>query len=214
MIHCIFRLTSRLAVLLLFVSPLSVALDLVVTDSEGEALPNAVVWVNDVSVDGKATNTPYVLDQVDREFVPHVLAVPKGARIEFPNSDTILHHVYSFSEAKTFQIKLYKERTQAPLVFEQTGVVEVGCNIHDWMLAYILVVDSALFGKTDRDGQVTLDVPAGSRALSVWHPRFETLKQPEVRRLEPMGQDQLVWAVQSPLNPPMNAFEVDRFDGY
>jgi plastocyanin len=114
-----------------------------------------------------------VMDQVDRQFVPHVLVVRVGTEIAFPNSDRVAHQVYSFSPAKRFQLPLYRGHAHPPLVFDKPGLVVVGCNIHDNMLAYILVTASPYFGKTNASGKLELgDLPAGEYELNLWHPRF------------------------------------------
>lgn len=114
-----------------------------------------------------------VMDQIESQFVPHILAVQKGSMVSFPNSDSIKHHVYSFSPANVFELKLYKDTKLSPIAFQKSGEVELGCNVHDWMLGYILVVDTPYFAKTDQSGQVTLDAPAGQYTLKVWHPRIQ-----------------------------------------
>jgi len=112
------------------------------------------------------------IEQRDREFVPYLSIVQKGAAVHFPNRDKLKHHVYSFSPAKTFEIKLYAGQPAQPVVFDKAGEVALGCNIHDWMEAHVLVVDSPWFGKTGADGIARIArVPAGSYRLRVWHPR-------------------------------------------
>ncbi|MFP5410111.1 MAG: methylamine utilization protein [Gammaproteobacteria bacterium] len=112
------------------------------------------------------------IEQVDREFTPYLSIVQKGTSVQFPNRDRIKHHVYSFSPAKTFEIKLYVGQPAKPVVFDKSGEVVLGCNIHDWMEAHVLVVESPWFGKTAANGRVRLDnVPAGRYRVSVWHPR-------------------------------------------
>jgi len=114
-----------------------------------------------------------VVDQVDKEFVPHVTAVRAGTKIEFPNRDQIRHHVYSFSEAKTFEIPLYKGRPARPVLFERPGEVVLGCNIHDWMKGYVYVTETPYFGVTDEEGAVVIELPPGRYRAEVWHPRLE-----------------------------------------
>lgn len=112
------------------------------------------------------------VEQLDREFVPYVSAIQTGTVVTFPNRDAILHHVYSFSHAKTFEIKLYKGKSPGEIRFDKPGVVTLGCNIHDWMIAYILVVATPHFATTGADGTARLkDVPAGSYELKAWHPQ-------------------------------------------
>ena len=107
------------------------------------------------------------MTQKNRQFTPHILVVEKNSQVEFPNADSIMHHVYSFSKSKTFELKLYREQPQDPITFEQTGVVELGCNIHDWMLGYIVVVDSPYYAITNEQGGASFDIPNGAYKLNV-----------------------------------------------
>jgi len=112
------------------------------------------------------------IEQIDREFVPYLSIVQRGAAVQFPNRDRTKHHVYSFSPAKTFEIKLYAGQPAKPVVFDKSGEVVLGCNIHDWMEAHVLVVDTPWFGKTGADGIARIaGMPAGRYRLRVWHPR-------------------------------------------
>ena len=112
------------------------------------------------------------IEQRDREFVPYLSIIQKGAAVDFPNRDSIKHNVYSFSPAKTFEIKLYAGQPMQPVVFDKVGEVAMGCNIHDWMEAHVLVVDSPWFAKTGVDGIARIkQIPAGRYHLRIWHPR-------------------------------------------
>jgi plastocyanin len=114
-----------------------------------------------------------VMDQVERQFVPHVLVVRVGTEVAFPNSDTVAHQVYSFSPAKRFQLALYRGHAHPPLLFDKPGVVVLGCNIHDNMLGYILVTPAPYFGRTDAAGRLELsELPAGEYEVVLWNPRF------------------------------------------
>jgi len=121
-----------------------------------------------------------VMDQKGMEFVPKVLPVRTGTRVRFPNSDNILHHVYSFSSPKPFELPLYKGKTVDPVLFDKPGTVVLGCNIHDWMLGYILIVDTPYFSKTGGDGLAILrDVPPGEYKAYLWHYGLKDLKKME-----------------------------------
>ncbi|APP81240.1 methylamine utilization protein [Xanthomonas hortorum] len=113
------------------------------------------------------------MDQVNSQFVPAVLAVRTGTLVRFPNNDQIRHQVYSFSPAKRFELPLFQGTKATPIRFDQAGLVTIGCNIHDWMLGYIVVLETPYFGKTGSDGRVQLDAPAGAYTLRVWHPRIK-----------------------------------------
>ena len=101
-----------------------------------------------------------VMDQVNKEFVPHVLPVAVGTEVSFPNHDQIHHHVYSFSRTKTFEIPLYKGEAAPPVRFDQVGAVKLGCNIHDWMSGVILVVPTPYFAMTDEQRRLRAARPA------------------------------------------------------
>jgi len=111
------------------------------------------------------------MNQVNKQFEPHVLVVESGTDIIFPNADNLFHHVYSFSPTKSFELKLYKEFTSEPLRFDQPGIVDIGCNIHDWMLGFIFVTDSPFYTKTTAEGNSTISsLPKGTYNVSFWHP--------------------------------------------
>jgi hypothetical protein len=108
--------------------------------------------------------------------VPTLLAIQTGSLVNFPNFDTVRHHVYSFSAIKKFEIKLYSGTPTDPILFDKPGTATLGCNIHDRMLAYIHVVDTPYFGITDANGELTLDLPKGEHRVRVWTPAMGELK--------------------------------------
>lgn len=139
-----------------------------------EKISNVVVYLTPKEpIESSNVKEMAIMDQIDTQFMPHILAVQKNTQVRFPNSDSIKHHVYSFSAAKTFELQLYKDLQADPLMFSKSGVVELGCNVHDWMLGYIMVVDTPYFGKTDENGNLIIDVPDGEYQLSAWHPRIQ-----------------------------------------
>lgn len=147
-------------------------LDVSVADAAGKPVKDAVVYLDPVSgsVPPAAPGVVAVMDQHDREFVPHVLAVQAGTDISFPNYDNIHHDVYSFSPAKPFELPLYKGTPTKPLSFGKPGIVVLGCNVHDWMLGYIAVVPTPWFAVSDADGKLSLQAPAGAYRLVLWQP--------------------------------------------
>lgn len=146
--------------------------DATVRNPSGTPVEDAAVVLEPVvAVASKARRT-VTIEQRDREFVPYLTIVETGTLVEFPNRDPFKHHIYSFSPAKLFEIKLYAGKPVLPVLFDKPGEVALGCNIHDWMEAHVLVVNTPHFGKTGADGRTRLrDVPAGSYRLRVWHPR-------------------------------------------
>ncbi|MDX1572375.1 MAG: methylamine utilization protein [Methylophaga sp.] len=110
-----------------------------------------------------------IMDQIDKAFVPELVIVQKGQLVDFPNSDNIRHHVYSFSPAKTFELKLYADRPEKPVLFDQHGVVVLGCNIHDSMVGYIYVAADKRNARTNQQGTARLPVTSEDSQISVWH---------------------------------------------
>ena len=113
-----------------------------------------------------------VMDQVNRSFSPDLLVIPVDSSVAFPNSDSVSHQIYSFSPPKRFQLPLYRGKPYPPVVFDQPGLVTLGCNIHDEMLAYVVVTDAPFFGRTNTTGAWSADVPGGGYRVSIWHPRI------------------------------------------
>lgn len=113
------------------------------------------------------------MDQQNKMFVPHVLAIPVGTKVDFPNTDTVNHYVYSFSEIKKFQFKLFKgDPEKHQTVFDKPGVVAIGCNIHDFMLGYIFVAPTPYVTTTNGMGEAHLALPdKGEFAIEVWYER-------------------------------------------
>jgi plastocyanin len=145
-----------------------------VTDNKGTPIPDAVVSLTGVGTPAPApAKTTLIMDQQNKEFVPYVLPVYVGTPVNFPNRDNIRHHVYSFSAPKKFELPLYIGTPTAPVVFDKPGVVALGCNIHDWMLAYVYVISTPHFAKTGADGKAQLEgLAPGTYEARVWHPRL------------------------------------------
>ena len=165
-----FRALSAAALLFAATHASATTLSVVVHDAEGAPLDQAVVIVDA----GPAKDSPpltAVIDQVNRMFVPHVSVVRTGTAVSFPNRDDIRHHLYSFSEAKTFELPLYKGTPAEPVVFDQRGIVTLACNIHDWMLGFLYVTDAPSFFVTGENGRAEFELPARNEyRVTVWHP--------------------------------------------
>ena len=143
-----------------------------VTDAAGKPLPQAVVSIEPVT--GRLAVPPMPaaqVAQVKRQFVPRVSVVTVGTPVAFPNQDTVRHHVYSFSPTKNFELKLYAGIPAQPVLFDKPGIAVLGCNIHDQMAAWIVVVDTPFYALTGADGQARINaVTPGGYRVRVWHP--------------------------------------------
>jgi len=168
-----------------------------VTDPIRRPLADAVVYLEEPpSRAAKPRRAPYVMDQVGMELVPRVLPVPVGSKVVFPNKDSIHHSLYSFSPVKTFEIDLYKDKKAPEVVFESTGAVQLGCNIHDWMGGTVLVLPNAHFAVTDKTGKAVLRLPARRLPfkLAVYHDRLRGGTEKTTRLVEPSAAAKpLIW---------------------
>ena len=155
-----------------------------VVDQNGKPVEDAVVSVRSLAAAAQARPRDEVVDQVDKEFVPHVKPIVVGSRVHFPNNDNVRHEVYSFSPAKRFQLPLYSGATAPSVVFDKPGVVTLGCNIHDWMVAYVYVADTPYTGKTAQEGVAVLkDLPAGEYDVRVWQPSMTEAEEATAKRI-------------------------------
>lgn len=145
-----------------------------VLDSAGKPLEGAVVsLVSDAARRAVRPLPEQEIAQENKQFVPAVRVVTVGTLVRFPNRDSVRHHVYSFSPAKKFEIKLYAGTPAAPVRFDQPGVAVLGCNIHDQMVGWVVVLDTPYFAQTDAQGQALLEgIPAGAHQLRAWHARL------------------------------------------
>lgn len=196
-----------------------------VTDQNGSPLADTVIEIIDagamqglapgVELPGTDSQRPgVIMDQVNKRFVPDLLVVAAGTDIDFPNSDDIRHHVYSFSPANPFELKLYSGIPEDPVNFPETGVVILGCNIHDSMVGYVYVAASEYVYRTDASGEVSIGaVPEGTR-IAVWHSLQRA--QPEMQMLMDLadlprdGNGRYLVSMETQAPTPRNTFQ-DQF---
>lgn len=146
-------------------------LTVMTVDQQGTPLSRAVVTLSSPALTARPHSNKAEIDQLDTQFVPHVLVVPTDTSVSFPNSDNTRHQVYSFSAVKRFSTNLFSGREAAPVQFDQPGIVPIGCNIHDRMHAYIYVTDAPRYAITNEQGLVQFsDLPAGSYQIEALHP--------------------------------------------
>lgn len=163
-------------------------LDATVRTPSGAPVEDAAVILEPVAGGAPRVRRRATIEQRNREFSPYLTIVEKGAAVDFPNHDPFKHHVYSFSPPNVFEIKLYVDKPAKPIVFDKSGHVALGCNIHDWMEAHVLVVDTPWFAKTGSDGRARIErVPAGSYRLRLWHPRQQAAAADVGVELEGVG---------------------------
>jgi len=184
----------------LALAPLAQAADLraTVRDERGGPVADAVVVAVPEDPALRGGSRVEQVEQIDLEFVPHVKAIQAGTAVSFPNRDDVRHHVYSFSPARRFELPLYVGTPAQRVVFDQPGVVVMGCNIHDWMVGYIYVSPSPHFAATGARGTAHIaGLPAGRYTVHVWHPRLAAAEETTRRQavLGAEGNAALEWVV-------------------
>ena len=168
---------------------LGAGLSVSVTDLKGVPLEDAAVYLEPIAGRAPPLRARGIeIEQKSRKFTQLMTVVQVGQAIAFPNNDTVRHHVFSLSQSKLFELKLYAGVPANPVVFDKAGAVIVGCNIHDKMIAYIRVVDTPWFGKTDARGQVRIDgLPDGEYRLKAWHHQLANLDVPAEQMVAARG---------------------------
>lgn len=158
------------------VAALAGSLDLRLTDAKGAPVEDAVITVHPSSGTPKGAFTfPWgtTMVQQDIAFAPHVLIVPVGSIVKFPNKDKVRHHVYSFSRPAKFEIKLFGKDETRSYKFTTEGSVALGCNIHDGMSGFIKVVDTPFAAKSSTSGAARLNgLPSGFARVTIWHSKL------------------------------------------
>jgi plastocyanin len=197
------QMVLALALLSAVASSDAAEIEVTVLDRNGEPVPNVAVYIESDDDPLPAPTDIAVMDQVGTRFVPHFLVVQTGTRVKFPNSDVVAHHVYSFSKPNDFILPMHNSDLQPRIFFDHGGVVTLGCNIHDQMVGYILVVDSQVFGKTDHEGktQLTADNPDGL-AVSIWSPRLDQKYEILTQTVKPSRSAQITFSLKEKLRAP------------
>lgn len=189
-----------------------------VVDEQQQPIAWAVVYLQQKQSNKQtAKQKQVIIDQVDKEFIPYVTAIRPGDAINFPNNDNIRHQVYSFSKAKQFEIPLYSGNPSRPVTFDQTGAISMACNIHDWMSAYIYVVDSEHFIVTNELGQGIFETMTdGEYQALAWHPKINNDSENTRQKLTVAGQDsKLIFTLsQKPVLRAWRAPSSSRRRGY
>lgn len=166
----VFRLFLTMIFSTLVWSADAATLTVLVTDASGKPLSDAVAYAEpELAVPPPKQFPKIEIEQKGKKFFPIVSVVQTGTSILFPNNDTVRHHIYSFSPAKIFEQKLYSGVPEKPVLFDKAGTVVLGCNIHDSMYAYIYVVDTPYFAKSDVNGKLNIEIPSGKYQLKLVH---------------------------------------------
>lgn len=201
-------------------------LDVAVRGPDGQPVLDAVVSLHAIDPttgdllapvtpppDASAALGHAIMDQVDLAFAPHVLSIQAGTLVRFPNRDQVRHSIYSFSAPRVFEVKLYRGLDAPPIYFDRTGLVVLGCNIHDDMLAYVYVHDTPHSAVSDAGGHATIEeLSAGAYLLRLRHPRLDANPVVE-RRVDVVGSERIVLTLSDAPPPRPRRERDDELDG-
>jgi len=151
---------------------------------------NVLVYLSEAPpVSGDLSRVKFVMDQRNLEFIPHVLPVLVGSAVEFPNNDKVEHNIFSMSRTKQFNLGSYKAGESKTVVFDKPGIVELRCDVHAEMAAYILVIKNPYFAVTDEQGRFEIpdssylnqigltgikNLSPGEYFVKTWHEKLKT----------------------------------------
>ena len=201
-------------------------LDIAVRGPDGQPVLDAVVSLHAIDektgdllppdpppTDASAALGHAIMDQIDLAFAPHVLSIQAGTLVRFPNRDQVRHSIYSFSAPRVFEVKLYRGLEAPPIYFDRTGLVVLGCNIHDDMLAYVYVHDTPHSAVSDARGHATIEeLSAGTYLLRLRHPRLDANPVVE-RRVDVVRSDRIVLTLPDAPPPRPRRERDDELDG-
>lgn len=187
-----------------------------ITDAADQPLEDVVIEPVSTPSSINASLPVTKIDQVNKRFKPQQILIERGQSVDFPNSDNIRHHVYSFSKAKAFELKLYADTPESPVNFNEHGVVVLGCNIHDTMIGYIFVSNSSEAVMTGAQGEATLTTAQPVTEVHVWHKNQvigpERLGEYAIAELTRNLQGHYLIQIDTEEPEPTNSFE-DTFGG-
>ena len=202
---------KNIAYFILFLMPasaFSAEFSIIVKSTAGKAIKDAAVTLTPTKKRKLKTGKTYIIDQINKTYVPHVTIIPAGSNISFPNKDNIRHHVYSFSETKKFELPLYEGTPTKPITFNKSGIAVLGCNIHDWMRAYIFISDTPYYGLSGDSGSIIIkNVPKGKYSLRIWHPRLKSYSQSNGTKIKVTAKQSSAYLATVSLKP---AFKIRR----
>jgi plastocyanin len=143
-----------------------------------------VVWLEPLDRTSlRGARTRRTINQRDKRFLPHVVAVEAGSQVEFPNDDPFFHNVFSIFNGRKFDLGLYASGETRPVIFNRPGISYIFCNIHPQMSAIVVALDSPYFAVTEAKGDFVIPgVPEGGYRLQVWHERAKSERLAELTR--------------------------------
>jgi hypothetical protein len=163
---------------------------------DGPTSAGVVVWLVPMQPDSRPASSghpgPFRLLQKDKMFTPHLLVVPTGSSVDFPNEDPFFHNVFSLFNGKRFDLGLYDSGTSRAVHFDREGVSYIFCNIHPEMGAIVLALSTSYYAVSAADGTVDIrDVPAGNYRLHIWSESAKSVNPVDAQKVIQVGRSPL-----------------------
>lgn len=186
-------------------------INLKLMDQHQQPISQAVIEVLNSAEKTSNPDEVAIIDQVDKMFSPEQIIIQQGQAVDFPNSDNIRHHVYSFSSPKTFELKLYADKPEEPVLFDKPGIVVVGCNIHDSMIGYIYIAQHEKVVISSEQGLAKIETELAEPEISIWHRHTtggaENRQTFKVEDLQQNETGEYVISLELAPPPPRDSFE-------
>lgn len=167
-------LLSLLPSILLPIHAFAQEIKITVLDHQQQPVADIVAYLeplDDIKVE--PNNEGIEIGQLNKSFTPYISVMQKGSKVTFHNQDDITHHIYSPVGENKFSFKIRSGQSQLKQDFNQVGEIAMGCNIHDWMSGYLLVLDTPYFNKTNAEGVANINISEqGNYRLNIWHPQL------------------------------------------
>jgi len=191
-----------------------------IKDPNHQDIADVIVYLTslDQSDSNFINDKTVIVSQNDKKFTPYIAVSQQGQNVHFRNQDDITHHIYSVSGKNRFDFKIKSGETKNDIKLNSIGEVAMGCNIHDWMSGYLLVVDTPYFDKTDETGKsIFKNMPVGNYKLTIWHPQLEMENNEFTKNIQISKKQNIVVTLPKPLlSIPVqqNQDEFDFLEGY
>lgn len=204
----------------LMLSPLLAQADnlqIQVNNPDGSQVQDVVIFAEPLDSPIPVHTTQRIeIKQKDRAFAPYITVMQRQDDVVFSNQDDFTHHIYSISGENRFSFKL-KAGEERPLETAASGqsneAIAMGCNIHDWMSGYLLILDTPYFAKTDSQGQLSLQLEKPGRyRLTLWHPQLQADNHQLQQELEINTAQNLTWSLPKPLVVELPEADEEAFD--
>ncbi len=183
---------------LLHAAVIAAELDVQLTGNQ-TTLANVVVYLDPTAnITLPVTNKTVEIGQQDKAFTPYISVMQLGSDVTFTNKDDITHHIYSPIGKNKFDFKIRAGEKHTKRDFVESGEVAMGCNIHDWMSGYLLILETPYFEKTDENGRSSFrNIEAGEYQLTIWHPQLNTPDNKIVKVITLENSQQLTFDVEN-----------------